>query len=433
MGYVNKPHSKWLKSQFFHNIVTLVSGTAIAQVAGLLFIPWITRLYGPDAFGGLGYYSSLLGFLTPLAALCYPLALVLPKRSKEAQLLFDLSIKIAALASLVIVAIFFIVDSINSELIPFSWSYALVPIGVFLSILVMVYTQWAIRCGRYRLIATVTIFAALSGGVMKVMVGFFYPSAISLIVVTILVLIINLAVLSKSLGVFVKFGEVLSIRVRHWAIAKRYLRFPVYRTPHSLMAIVSQIAPIFLLTSFYGAKYAGYFALTRTVLSAPVALVGKAVYDVAYPKVSQRYNDNLKNFSFIVKLTGGLAMISLVPLVIMFLVGDSIFSFVFGAEWEKSGIYAGWMALWFSFNFSNKAVVAAVSVYDMDGFLFRNGVLNMVLSLLGFFIGACYYSSDVVSVALFSLFGIICQCLLITKVLQEVRKVESGPVFHSGL
>lgn len=75
MGYLKKSHPQWLRSKFLQNIATLVSGTAIAQVAGLLFVPWITRLYGPEAFGGLGYFSSLLGFLTPLAALCYPLGL----------------------------------------------------------------------------------------------------------------------------------------------------------------------------------------------------------------------------------------------------------------------------------------------------------------------------------------------------------------------
>lgn len=433
MGYLKKLHPQWLRSKFLHNIATLVSGTAIAQVAGLLFVPWITRLYGPEAFGGLGYFSSLLGFLTPLAALCYPLALVLPKRMKEARILFDLSLKVAVGVALLLIAIFFVIETVDREVIPFPGSYLLVPLGVFLSIWVMAYTQWAIRCGHYRLIAMVTVLAALAGGVIKVVLGYLYPSAISLIAVTVAVLIFNLVVLSKNLGGLVKLTEVLSIRARHWAIAKKYLRFPVYRMPHSLMATVSQIAPIVLLTSFYGAKYAGYFALTRAVLSAPVTLIGKAVYDASYPKISQRYNENLGNFDFILKLTGGLALISIVPLAIVFLAGATIFSFIFGAEWERSGVYAAWMALWFAFNFSNKAIAAAVSVYNMDGFLFRNGVLNMLLSLLGFFVGAIYYSSDVVSVALFSLFGIFCQCLLITRVLQVVRKTESKKLSHSGM
>lgn len=432
MGRWKKSHVKWVKSRFLRNIATLVSGTAVAQVAGLMFVPWITRLYGPEAFGGLGYFSSLLGFLTPLAALCYPLALVLPKRLTEARLLFELSLKIAIGMSLLAVAIFFIIDCVDGEFFPFSGAYAFVPIGIFLSVWVMAYTQWAIRSGYFRLIATTTILAALAGGVAKVTLGYFYPSAISLITVTIGVLIFNLIVLLKNLGGLVKPTEIISIRVRHWAIAKKYIRFPAYRMPHSIMGIVSQIAPIFLLTSFYGARYAGYFALTKTVLSAPVTLLGKAVYDASYPKIAERYNKNLGNFSFIIQLTGGLAVISIVPLIVIFFAGEAIFSFVFGAEWGRSGVYGTWMALWFSFNFSNKAIAAAVSVYKMDAFLFRNGVLNMIFTLFGFFLGTLYYSSDVVSVALFSLFGIFCQCLLIIRVLNAVRTTDLAKLSQSG-
>src|SRR5690554_3032782 len=97
-----KNKASLIKGKFFRNIITLVSGTALAQIAGLFFIPFITRLYGPEAFGVLGYYSSLLSLLTPLAALCYPLALILPKRRSEALALFELSLKVACVISLTI-------------------------------------------------------------------------------------------------------------------------------------------------------------------------------------------------------------------------------------------------------------------------------------------------------------------------------------------
>lgn len=424
---------KWLKSKFLRNIATLVSGTALAQVAGLLFVPWITRLYGPEAFGGFGYFSSLLGFLTPFSALCYPLALVLPRRFIEARLLFEISLKILVAICFLSVALFFIIEHVWHDLLPFSSSYFFVPLGVFLSVGVMAYTQWAIRCGCYRLIARVTILAAVIGGTTKVVLGYLYPSTTSLVVATVAILGLNIYMFSRSLGQVVNLSDILTIRTRHWMVAKKYLRFPVYRMPHSVIDTLRQTAPVFLLTSFFGAKYAGYFVLTRLALSAPVMLIGKSVYDASYPRIAQRYNEGLANFGFILKVTVSLAAISMVPLVIVFLAGGSIFSIFFGPEWERAGVYAGWMAIWFSFNFSNKAIAAAVSVYSMDGFLFRNGVLNMFLSFLGFFIGAVFYSSDVASVALFSLFGVFCQCLLIARVLQVVRNVDSKTLTNAGM
>jgi len=411
----------WFKGRFLRNVATLVSGTAVAQLANLLFVPMITRLYGPDAFGGLGYYSSLLGFLTPLAALCYPLALVLPKRTIETRTIFDLSLKLALIISFTVGVGFFLVDQFFNDLVPFSRSYFLIPIGMLLSFGVLAYTQWAIKYGRFRLIAIITILTALISGLTKVVFGYLYPSSMTLIIITVLTLLASVIFLYVSLRVGFNFRDICLIRKRHFVIARKYLRFPLYRTPHAMMAVVSQTAPIFLLTFFFGAKYAGYFALTRTVLSAPVTLIGKAIYDASYPKIAERYNEGKSNLNFVVKTTFGLFVLSILPLVVMFWGGDQIFSFIFGKEWEVSGIYAAWMAAWFAFNFSNKVAAAAVSVYGMDGFLFRNGLLNMVLSILGFYLGAIYIKSDVASVALFSLFGVVCQILLITRVIKVVR------------
>jgi len=422
-----------MKSKFLRDIATLVSGTAAAQVASILFIPWITRLYGPEAFGGFGYFSSMLGFLTPLAGLCFPLAVVLPKRIGEARLLIDMSLKIALCASFFIFLFMLIIENINYNLIPFSMTYVFIPLGLFLTIVVLVYTQWSIRLGHYKLVAAISVLSSVLGGVLKVALGYFYPNSISLILVANLILFFNALVLVRRLGVPFRSEEFFSVRVRHWMVAKKYRRFPLFRTPHSVLATISQIAPIFLLTSFYDAKYAGYFVLTRSVLSAPVSLIGKAVYDAAYPRISQRYNKNQDNFGFILKLSIGLGGISVIPLICIFFAGDSMFSLIFGAEWERAGEYAAWMALWFAFNFSNKAVAAAVSVYGMDNFLFRNGILNMLLSLLGFFVGFVYCSSDLVSVALFSLFGIICQCLLIVKVLRVVKRSDLFRFSGAGL
>jgi O-antigen/teichoic acid export membrane protein len=61
------------------NVTIVASGTAGAQVITMAFAPLITRLYGPEAFGLLGTFVAILGIVTPLAALTYPIAIVLPK------------------------------------------------------------------------------------------------------------------------------------------------------------------------------------------------------------------------------------------------------------------------------------------------------------------------------------------------------------------
>ena len=83
------------KSRFVRNVAVVASGTAAAQAIGMAFSPLITRLYGPEAFGLLGIYTSLLGVLGPITALTVPVAIVLPKDDDEAKRLAFLSLFIA--------------------------------------------------------------------------------------------------------------------------------------------------------------------------------------------------------------------------------------------------------------------------------------------------------------------------------------------------
>ena len=414
----------FLTDGFFKNVLLLVSGTALSQIINIIFYPLITRLYGPDAFGSLGYFSALLSFIVPLSTLCYPLALVLPKKETQVKLLVDISIKLTILVFLIVAIAVLIVNYFYPEIIPFEKSYYFIPIGVFFSSMVMIYSQVAIRRGSYRLISTLAVTIAILGGFLKVAIGYFFPTSTTLICISIFLLIVNFLYLFLFLKMRMNFLDIIRLKKEHLAIAQRYIRFPFFRMPHAVLAIISQIAPVFLLTFYFGNKYAGYFVLTRTILSAPVALMGKAVYDVSYPKINDNYNQGLNNYRFIVKTTAILASLSLVPLVIIFLFGDFIFMKIFGNDWAVSGVYAAWMSMWFAFNFSNKAITAAVSVYNLDGFLFRNGVVNNFFSLTGFLIGAIYFRSDVVAIALFSSLSIFSQINLIFRVLKVIKKKE---------
>jgi O-antigen/teichoic acid export membrane protein len=403
----------------------LVSGTALAQIINIAFYPLITRLYGPESFGSLGYFSALLSFIVPFSTLCYPLALVLPKKETQVRLLVDISFKLSILVFFIVAVSIFIIDYFYPEIIPFKRSYYFVSIGVFFSSMVMIYSQLAIRRRQYKLISLLAVIIAVLGGVLKVGVGYFFATDIALITISIFLLIINFLCLFFILKMKINFLELIYLKKKHLALAYRYIRFPLFRMPHAVLAVTSQIAPVFLLTFYFGAIYAGYFVLTRTILSAPVALMGKAVYDVSYPRINDNYNKGLCNYDFILKTTMILSVISLVPLVFMFVFGEFFFMKIFGDEWIVSGTYAAWMCMWFAFNFFNKAVTAAVSVYSLDGFLFRNGVVNNFLSLTGFLVGALYFNSDIIAIALFSCLSVFSQVNLIFRVLHVVKKNES--------
>src|SRR5699024_12521163 len=92
---------KQLKNnKFVRNVIIVASGTAGAQAITMLLSPIITRIYGPEAFGVMGTFSAMINIIIPIAALTYPIAIVLPKQNEEARGLMQLSIFISIILSI---------------------------------------------------------------------------------------------------------------------------------------------------------------------------------------------------------------------------------------------------------------------------------------------------------------------------------------------
>jgi len=91
-----------LSSRFAKNVALVATGTAGAQAITMAFSPAITRLYGPEAFGLLGTFTATLAIVTPIAALTYPIAIVLPKKDDDARGIAKLSVLLAFFISLAV-------------------------------------------------------------------------------------------------------------------------------------------------------------------------------------------------------------------------------------------------------------------------------------------------------------------------------------------
>src|SRR5699024_8009724 len=85
---------KFSKKPFVRNVIILASGTAAAQIIAMALSPIITRLYGPEAYGLMGTFMAIVSIVAPIAALTYPIAIVLPKSDQDAKGIIRLSILI---------------------------------------------------------------------------------------------------------------------------------------------------------------------------------------------------------------------------------------------------------------------------------------------------------------------------------------------------
>ncbi len=140
--------SRTWKSRFVRNVAVVASGTAGAQAIVIAFSPIITRLYGPEAFGILGTFMAIVAVITPIAALSYPIAIVLPKEESDARGIARLSayiaLAVAALTALVLLV--FGNQIVNllqvQEVSSYIW---LLPLVILFAAWLQINQQWVIR------------------------------------------------------------------------------------------------------------------------------------------------------------------------------------------------------------------------------------------------------------------------------------------------
>jgi O-antigen/teichoic acid export membrane protein len=80
------------KRPFIRNVATVAGGTVASHAILIAFSPLITRLYGAAAYGILGVFMFIVVVMGAIAAMTYPVAIVLPKSDAEAAGLARLSI-----------------------------------------------------------------------------------------------------------------------------------------------------------------------------------------------------------------------------------------------------------------------------------------------------------------------------------------------------
>lgn len=408
------------KRPFVRNVAIMATGTAAAQVVTMALSPFITRLYGPEAFGMLGVFMAVVGIVSPIAALTYPTAIVLPKSDDDAKQLVRLSLGVSlaiALCSAILLVFFHrhIVDLFHIEEIS-SFLY-LIPFVILFSGFLQVTEQWLIRTKQFAITAKVTFIQAIIIQCSKVGIGFIHPVSAVLILLSVggqlLKPLMMMAFLKKQQknaeeGIN-NFSNFASLK----KLASLHKDFPLFRAPQVFINAVSSSLPLLMLTSFFGPAAAGFYSIGRTVLSIPSELIGKSVGDVFYPRISEAANNGENLTSLIKKATLTLGAVGIVPYGIVVIFGPWLFGFVFGEEWVRAGEYARWVALWVFFMFINQPSVRALPVMSAQSFHLKYTIITLVTRFAVLAFGYYAFSDDIITIALLAISGVVHNILLI--------------------
>lgn len=408
------------------NVAIVATGTAGAQAITMAFAPIITRIYGPEAFGLLGTFMAILAILTPIAALTYPIAIVLPKSDADAKNIAKLSailtLMVAAItAILLLIAGDWVTQVLNLETI--ASFLLLIPVAMLFSGYQQIFTQWLIRKKQFKVTARAAVMQAVVINSAKAGGGWLNPVGAVLIAIT--------AIGTAFHAVLLWFG-IKNTETAHpnevkstgtiYELAKRHKDFPLYRAPQVALNALSQSLPTLMLISFFGPAAAGFYTLGRTVLAMPATLIGSAVGDVFYPRIVEAANNKEKLFHLVLKATTTLALIGFIPFFAVIIFGPWVFSIVFGNEWQEAGEYAQWIALWLYFMFMNSPSNKTIPILKIQRFYLFFTFFTILIRLAALTIGYLIFSSDTVAIALFSVSSAVINISIISIVLTLSKK-----------
>lgn len=427
-------------SRLLRNILTVVSGTAGAQALTLAFMPVITRIYGPEAYGVLGTFLSVTLMLIPVAALTYPMAIVLPRRDDDARGLVRLSLMIALLMAVVVALLLgqfgeALTSRLQMQIVqPY---LMLVPLVMFSGAALEISQQWLFRTQRFRVTASVAVGHSLLFNSIRTLAGLVQPTALVLVCSSAL----QHALHAAMLGLAMLRGKARQDTPHKGdpgnqpdnahgaeqapgldALARRYRDFPLFRAPVMLINAVSQHLPTLILAVYFGPAAAGFFALCRQAMAMPTNLIGKSVADVYYPRISRAIHDGEPVAAMLIKATAALALVGLVPFSLVVAFGPWLFALVFGEQWQVAGEYARWLALAEYLVFVSRPCVVAVPALSLQGRFLVFEIFSTSLRVLALFGGAVLIGDALATVQAFSAAGVLIYLSLVLIVVYQARR-----------
>ncbi len=384
-----KLHNILPKSEFAKNVLTLMTGTTIAQAIPIAISPILTRIYTPEDFGVYALFIAITSIIGSVANGRYELAIMLPKKDEDAINIFALGFIITCTISLItlfIVILFndYLVELLDNKEISF-WLY-FVPISVFFIGLWNVLNYFNNRRKQYKDLRNAVVVKSICLAIVQLLIGFIKQGASGLISGNILSqLFANTKLLRNIINDKVLVSRIS--RPKIIALAKRYQNFPKYSMWAILSNTLAQHLTNILISSFYTVSTLGLYSFVQRILGMPSSLIGASVGQVFFQeatKEKQKTGKAIKTFDSTIKK---LLMIGLPSFMILFFIVEDLFAIVFGEEWRIAGEYAKIVIPMFLIRF----VVASVSNIN-NIFELQKVALIWQLLLLVLSVGCIYLS-----------------------------------------
>jgi O-antigen/teichoic acid export membrane protein len=390
----------------FKGIVIIGSGSAIAQIIGIICMPILTRIYSPEIFGILAVFSSLLAILIICGSFKYETAIPLPDEDEDAEYLVILSLFIVCSLTIILSIILtffgdFLAGIFHFESIqPY---YLLFCFGFFVICVYQIFLYWAIRSKDYFTITRTKIAQSISGTVSKIILGILSFGAFGLICGEVLGRIAGLSSLGRAIlpKIWLSLHDFNFHKFR--SLAYKYRKFPTFSLPAGLINEISLQIPILFLSAIFGFEIVGLYELSYLMLVLPVSLVGSSLLQVFHGETAEIFRHKPNEILALYQQTTKKLFMFGAPLILLgAVISPVVFPIIFGSAWKDAGMFSLPLSIMVIAQF----VVSSTDRLDLYGYNHWALAWNIgrtIVVLAGFYFASLAMLSPVATILVFSL------------------------------
>jgi O-antigen/teichoic acid export membrane protein len=420
------------KESFAARVVTLMTGTTIAQSIPIAISPILTRLYAPSDFGVFALFSSVVSLVAIIATGRYELAIMLPEDDEDAINLLGLSVGITMFVCClctVVIGVFNtqITALLNNQEISI-WLYW-IPLAVLLTGIYQALNYWSTRRKHYKRLSMSRLTQSVSTASINLAMGFSKIGVGGLILGNIVGQSCATGIMGWQVWRADKNRIELISKKSMRKNAKKYRNFPLINAFHAFLDAAQTSGIVFLIAVYYGGAVLGLYSFVMRLLRMPVNLIGSSVSQVFYQEASEIYNrkGNLHYLLRITMIRLGLAGLPILIFILLF--APDMFGIFFGADWVKAGVYAQILSPWIFFNFIVSPISGIYLIVGKQRQAILFGVLDTALKFLSVAYGV-YCNDPIIGFYAMTVTGLIiliAEMFWAFKIIQ-IPKIESDGV-----
>lgn len=369
---------------------TLLSGGALAQLVPLLLGPVLARLFSPEAFGLYTAFATIAASVAVVACARYEYALPLARDEGEAAALLSLALHIWLGVSLLSLPLAWALHAAGR--LPVAWA---LPPAVAATGGLQLLMMWVNRAEAWRALATSRFVQYAGAALLQVALGWWLwrgasgvsggvaagaDAAWALVLGQVAAVLLATPLLARPApaGGWRGLWRVPLDALR--GVARRYRDFPLLNTPHAFLGTLQDALAVALLIAWSGEAAAGFWGLALRYLKAPATLVGTAVSQALYPRLTQSSPAAAQRaVRQVMAVLGGLA---LMLMMVLLLAGPWLFTLLFGANWREAGELARALAPYIAAHFVAAPLAVVTMAWQGQRWALRLALVGQAVFLL---------------------------------------------------